>query len=219
VSLTGISEALSTRFGQVQTLLSFVRRQENIPPTPDSIETRILRGLVYVHLYATFEYAVNRIVTGTIDAINIEQLPHRSVTHNLAALTLSSAFDACKNAASQKQWTRGVELINLRQSSSIALIQSDCLSLQNIWPETLAETFLVFGIDRPTMYDVSKEGYIRELVIARNKISHGETSPQVYGTLKRGSELQIVLNVIRDESFYLLDCFDEYLSSQNYRLA
>ena len=219
MSLTGISEALSTRFGQVQTLLSFVKVQENVPPIPDSAETRILRGLLCVHLYAAFEFAVNRIVTGTIDAINNEQLPHRNVAHNLGALVLNGAFDACRDAAAHRRWVKRVELINLRISSEVARISDDCLALQNIWPETLEDTFVVFGIDKPVMYDITKGGYVRELVDARNKISHGEISPQLYGTLKRSDELQTMYEAIRNEAFYLLDCFAEYLASKNYRLA
>jgi hypothetical protein len=112
-----------------------------------------------------------------------------------------------------------VELINLRISSQVASIPDDCLVLQNIWPETLEDTFVVFGIKKPVMYDITKGGYVRELVDARNKISHGEISPQAYGTLKRSDELQTMYDAIRSEAFYLLDCFDEYLSGQNYRLA
>jgi hypothetical protein len=207
------------RFGQVQTLLSFIRRQENAPPIPDSVETRILRGLLCVHLYAAFEFAVNRIVSGAIEAINSEKLPQRNITHNLSALALNGAFDACRDAGPHKRWVKRVELLNLRISSGTASIPDDCLVLQNIWPETLDDTFVVFGISKPTMYDITKGGYVRELVDARNKISHGEISPQAYGTLKRSDELQTMYEAIRSEAFYLLDCFDDYLSSGNYKLS
>lgn len=179
----------------------------------------MLRCLLCVHLYAAFEFAVNRIVAGAVDAINHEQLPHCNVAHNLGALVLNGAFDACRDAAAHKRWMKRVELINLRISSRVANIPDDCLILQNIWPETLEDTFLVFGIDKPVMYDVTKSGYVRELVDPRNKISHGEISPQTYGTLKRSDELQTMYDAIRNEAFYLLDCFDDYLSGQNYRLA
>jgi hypothetical protein len=68
------------------------------------------------------------------------------------------------------------------------------------------------------MFDVTKAGYIREVVEARNKIAHGEDSPLVYGSLKRSSELQLVHDAIRTEAFYILDCFNDYVDAQAYKL-
>ena len=67
------------------------------------------------------------------------------------------------------------------------------------------------------VFDLAKAGYVRELVEARNKISHGAVSPRIYGVLKRGSDLQLLFNSIRQQAFYILDCFDEYVTNQAYR--
>jgi hypothetical protein len=79
--------------------------------------------------------------------------------------------------------------------------------------------FAVFSIARPVMFDVTKAGYIREVVEARNKIVHGEDSPLVYGNLKRCADLQLVHDAIRDEAFYILDCFNEYLETRAFMLS
>jgi hypothetical protein len=68
------------------------------------------------------------------------------------------------------------------------------------------------------MFDVTKAGYIREVVEARNKIAHGEDSPLVYGSLKRSTELQLVHDAIRTEAFDILDCFNDYVDAQAHKL-
>jgi len=91
--------------------------------------------------------------------------------------------------------------------------------MQNIWLDTLEQIFGVFGIAKPIMYDLTKSGYIREVVEARNNIAHGEDSPLVYGSLKRSSDLQQVFDAIRSEAFYILGCFDEYLTTSAYKMV
>ena len=211
-----ISPAITTRFVEVQELLSFIARGENIPPQRDPIETRILRGLFYVHLYGAFEFSINRIVLGAAQVINQAQVPHNDVRHSLGALVLDRTFHSLSQAG--RHWSRRLELINLRLSATIAQIDDGSMDMQNIWLQTIEQIFDVFGIAKPAMFDVTKAGYIREVVEARNKIAHGEDSPLAYGSLKRSAELQLVHNAIREEAFYILDCFDEYLSSQAYKL-
>ena len=69
------------------------------------------------------------------------------------------------------------------------------------------------------MFDITKTGYIREVVEARNKIAHGQDSPLVYGSTKRSADLRIVLDAIRSEAFYILDCFNAYVEAEGYKLV
>lgn len=212
-----ISPALTTRFFEVQDLLSFIRSHESAPPASDPAAIRILRGLFYVHLYGAFEYSVNRIITGAIQAINAAQVPHQSVAHPLGALVLDRLFNAI--VLPGRRWPKRLDLIEMRLSAAIAQIDEGAAGLQNIWLETLDEIFQVFGINKPVMFDVTKSGYVREVVEARNQIAHGQSSPLLYGTLKRSAELQIVFEAIRDEAFYILDCFNSYLLANEYKLV
>jgi hypothetical protein len=94
-----------------------------------------------------------------------------------------------------------------------------CMEMQNIWVRTIEQIFEIFGISKPVMFDLTKTGYIREIVEARNKIARGKDSPIVYGALKRCADLQTVHDAIRDEAFYILDCFNEYLKNGAYKLV
>jgi hypothetical protein len=198
-------------------VLSFIKQGEQTPPTPDPIAIRLLRGLFYVHLYGAFEFSVNRIVLGAAQIINAAQVPHSNVAHPLGALVLDRSFNALSQAG--RHWPKRLDLIQLRLSATIAQIDDDSVDMQNIWLHTLEQIFQVFGIPKPVMFDPTKQGYIHEVVEVRNKIAHGEDSPLAHGSLKRYADLQVVHDAIRTEAFYILDCFDEYLSQDQFKLA
>jgi hypothetical protein len=212
-----VSPAITTRFQEVQEVLSLIQAGESVPPARDPNAIRLLRGLFYVHLYGAFEYSVNRIVTGAAQDINAAQVPHHNVTHTLGTLVLDGMFNAIGQPG--RQWKGRLDLIQTRISATIAQIDDGSVGSQNIWLETLEEIFQVFGIAAPVMFDVTKTGYINEVVEARNKIAHGQDSPLVYGTLKRSPELNVVFDAIRSEAFYILDCFENYLVAAQYKLV
>jgi hypothetical protein len=212
-----ISAAVTTRFVEVQEFLSFISRGEKAPPERDPIEVRLMRGLFYVHLYGAFEFSVNRIVVGASQVINQAQVPHSNVAHPLGALVLDRNFNSLSQVG--RHWPKRLELIQQRLSTTIAQIDDGSMETQNIWLHTLEQIFKVFGLTQPPVFDVTKAGYIREVVEARNKIAHGEDSPLVYGSLKRCTELQLVHDAIRAEAFYILDCFNDYIDAQAYKLV
>jgi RiboL-PSP-HEPN len=141
---------------------------------------------------------------------------YSDVTHPLGALVLDRNFNSLSQVG--RHWPRRLELIRLRLSTPVAQIDDGSVETQNIWLHTLEQIFNVFGVTQPPMFDVTKAGYIREVVEARNKIAHGEDSPLVYGSLKRSTELQLVHDAIRTEAFDILDCFNDYVDAQAHKL-
>lgn len=217
--LAGVSPAITTRFIEVQEFLSFIRQIESqAAGTFDAPAVIMARGLFYVHLYGAFEFSVNRIVLGAVQAINQEQLPHNKIADSLGALALDGAFNAVSKAGRDTQWNKRLKLINLRFSNTIAQIHDGCVDFQNIWFQTLQEIFEVFGIDKSVMYDVTKSGYVRELVDTRNAVAHGRDSPLTKGRAKRSDELQRVHDAIRSEAFHIYDCFEDYLKRRMFEV-
>lgn len=217
--LTGVSSAITTRFIEVQEFLTFIRFNESRgPEAADSSAVVMARGLFYVHLYGVFEFSVNRVVLSAIQDINQAQLPHRKIAHSLGVLALDGAFDSVSKVGRDTQWNKRLAIIKLRLSDTIAQIHDGCVDLQNIWLRTLHEIFEVFGIDRPVMYDMTKSGYVKELVDTRNAVAHGRESPLARGRAKRSDELQKVHDAIRSEVFHIYDCFEDYLSRRLFEL-
>lgn len=217
--LSSISTELSTRFLEVQDVLVFIKRNEALAGKPDIPVVVMLRGLFYVHLYGAFEFSVNRILVATAQVINAERVPHSRVCDTLGTLVLDGSFKSIKDSSRDKQWRRRLEHISLRLSSEIAEIKEGTIDLQNIWYNTLDELFDVFGVQAAVMYDVTKRPHINELVELRNSISHGRNSPIEKGRLKNSQELDKLYEVIRAQSFYVYDCFNDYLIKRRFMIS
>lgn len=164
-----------------------------------------------------FVRCVIRIVVGAAQVINQAQIPHNNVSHPLGALVLDRSFNALSQVG--RNWPTRLELIELCDSCVIAQIDDGSTEMQNIWLDSLEQIFQVFGLVQPIMYDIIKAGYIREVVEARNKIARGEDGPLVYGSTKRCADLRIVLEAIRSEAFYMLDCFNPWVDAESYKRA
>ena len=216
--LSAISPAITTRFKEAQDVLFFIKKNEAPVGTPESSVVMIMRGLFYVHLYGAFEYSINRIVVGASQVINADQVSHQNVCDALGVLVLDGTFRAVKQATGDNQWKKRLAHIRLRSSLDIAQIGDGVIDLQNIWYSTLEELYHVFGIVDAVMYDVTKRGYVDELVDARNAVAHGREIPIDKGRPKNTYELTILYDAIRRQTFYVYDCFNEYLKNRAYRV-
>lgn len=214
MSILEISPSITTRFREVQEVLAFIKRNESSDGRSDDVGVVLTRGLFYVHLYSAFEYSINRIVQSSVAVINAESVPHIQIPDSLGVLTLNRSFNSLREAGTGKEWRRRLELFDNRRAQTPAKIDDGTVELQNVWLETIVEVFAIFGVSASPMYDVAKSGYIREVVDTRNKISHGRESPLTIGQKKRADELALVYNAIEAETFYVLDCFVEYLNDK-----
>ncbi|MGO8016186.1 HEPN domain-containing protein [Rhizobium leguminosarum] len=201
---------------EVQEVLAHLKRIEAAPGKPEAAEVRLLRGLFYVHLYGAFEYGINRIVQSASEHIDGEAIPHRDLISSIGVIVLNAQFNAVGQSSTQNQWSKRLALIERRHSNEVASIGDGMIDFQNVWLKTLEQIFLVFGISKPAMYDVTKSGYVLELTDTRNKIAHGRESPQEIGMKRRSAELQLLYDAISLQIFYFLDCFNEYLAGKEY---
>jgi RiboL-PSP-HEPN len=177
-----------------------------------------MRGLFYVHLYGAFEFSINRILIAAAQFINADNVFHQNMCNSLGVLVLDGTFRAIKQSSQENQWKKRLTHIHLRSSQDIAQISDGSMDLQNIWYKTLEELYHVFGIANSVMYDVTKRGYVDELVDARNAVAHGRESPIDKGRPKNTYELTVLYEAIRSQTFYVYDCFNEYLKNRAYRV-
>lgn len=217
--IAAVSPKITTRFLEVQESLSLIRSLESPPPSRDSEQVRILRGLFYVHLYGAFEFATTQIIFAITQSFNDAQLTHIEVADPLGAVVLDGHFKAIRDSGFSNQFSKRLKLISQRRSGEPARILDGVINIQNVWLETVDELFQVFGVHHPRVYDLTKSGYLLELVDTRNKIAHGRESPTVAGSLKRSAELDKLYGAIRSQAFYMLDCFNECVKTRGFAAA
>jgi hypothetical protein len=209
--LDAVRADVSARLTEVFQLLEHIRSQEETPPTPDSAEVKILRGLFYVHLYAALEFSVNQGVQRFLDTVSAMGIPPQHLEEQFFSVALDSAFTACRNVGEDKRWASRINLLELQSSGQPRIINGALfgLYLQNIWCEKLDILFKCLNIQQPITPDPTYRTYVDELVERRNSVAHGRVSTLGLGSARRSPDLLIRYNAISATCIHILDCIDQ----------
>jgi len=200
---------IELRFRDVRKLLSYIKNQESRATPPlDSDETKIFRGLFYVHLYGAFEKSINEAVQVYLREVGSLKIATFHTSCRFWPSFLDSDFKSLQSTQGSKNWAKRGKFVDAIESSQTCIISDGLFAeqLQNIWPETLDMVLSYLGLKVPT-WDEASVFSLREVVDKRNQVAHGRTSPLRVGSSGRSDYLEH-----RFESIYsLLDNFVEYL--------
>ncbi|WP_139167170.1 MAE_28990/MAE_18760 family HEPN-like nuclease [Chromobacterium sphagni] len=206
------------RFTEVHTNLAHITSTE--PKTPQdetSIQTKILRGLYYVHLYAALEKAINEVVENTLILINSKQITNKHYTTTFNAISLNNKMMAFKNAGYKEYIAKSIAIFRAIDSDESSDINNTLLttSLQNVWHKTIQETLECFGI--PSIDFGPQVRYtIDEIVNNRNAVAHGRETPANIGERHRSDILRKKTQEIQQVVDLIIDAFESFISNKNY---
>ena len=142
------------------------------------------KGLIFVQLYAMYEYAVRSAVQATLVALAAADVEIKTIHRNLLALVLKSNWDSAADTGRENVWDRRMELIARIDSDELTSTLRDDLfpndgshyriqQLYTIWK--------IFSVSGPIVSEPRLKGWIEELVENRNAISHGRSRPEEVG--------------------------------------
>ena len=142
------------------------------------------KGLIFVQLYATHEYAVRSAVQATLVALSAAGVEIKTIRRNLLALVLESQWESAADSGRDRVWDSRMKLIATIDSSDPTPKLSDGLfpydgshyriqQLHTIWK--------IFSVTGPVVSEPRLKGRIEELVENRNAISHGRRTPEEVG--------------------------------------
>ena len=142
------------------------------------------KGLAFVQLYATYEYAVRAAVQATLIVLRAAGVEIRTLRRDLLALVLDSHWDSASSSGRPRVWESRMALIahvDSREPTSILrddLFPSDgshyrINQLRTIWR--------IFCVNAPIVPEPRLRGRIEELVENRNAVSHGRRRPEEVG--------------------------------------
>ncbi|WP_148051326.1 MAE_28990/MAE_18760 family HEPN-like nuclease [Pseudomonas chlororaphis] len=213
---TAAKAETTARLSEVFQLIELIRQLEETPPQQDRPETRILRGLFWVHLYAALEYAINTGTQRFLQEIETLKIPPEHFKPCFFSVALEPSFSALRNVGEDKRWTKRLEIIDAQHATIAQKINADIfgLYLQNIWTEKIETLFTCFGITDSIVPDPSYKPYIDELVNYRNGIAHGRLSALGVGRARRSPELLIRYQAISATCSHFLDCLEQHYSSR-----
>ena len=174
------------------------------------------KGLLFVHLYGVYEYAITSTVQTALDTMRAAAMSCRAVRRSLLALVLDSTWDGVSKAGRKKLWAKRVALIATMDDDKPMATLSDTMfpydgsqfrktQLETIWQ--------VFGIDVPVLPDERLKHRIDGLVENRNAIAHGRRTASEVGRDYTSAELGTWVTDIDSIVQYIIDTMNAHCSS------
>ena len=193
----------------------FLRILSRLGPA-EAREAATCRGLLFVHLYGIYEYAVRASVQGALDFIQNESLSCADIRRSALALVLHQEWTSTCESGPSRRWSGRNQLIDKMLSKSPlgaldnTLFPTDgshfrCRQLWTIWG--------VFGITLPIVPQPQLQGRIDELVENRNAIAHGRRTAHDVGRAHSDADMVARVRDTDEISSYVIDTMDSHCTS------
>ncbi len=173
------------------------------------------KGLVFVQLYAAYEYAVRAAVETAIDSINLHQTRMRDIRPQLLALYLDPLLTSLRDSGRDRVWEKRVEIFEQAFSANLANLSQETRppSDGSHYRHTqLLMILRVFGITRKPVRRRRHLYRIDEVVNNRNQIAHGSEKAEDVGRRYTRDEVNHIISQMRSVSLLWLTIFDTYCS-------
>lgn len=217
-----IKAGVDSRFSEVRKLFAHIQNLDSKAATDqDSVSAEsatILRGLIFVHLYGAFEYAVTLSVQVLLQEITKVAVPYCEFEHLFHAIALDSDFKSVSDSGWKGKWPKRRSLLQRQVSAEVCTLNDTVFhnQLQNIWYETLSDLFEYLCISVKPVPEDRMRGYIDEVVDHRNGIAHGRLSAQEVGRGKTVEDIEKRLRAIIEVVDHILNCFDDLLANREF---
>jgi hypothetical protein len=184
-------------------LIGLVRAFEGSKPP----EAATCKGLMFVQLYGTYEYAVRSSVQAVLSSISGDGLCARDIHQRALTLVLHSGFDSASAAGPRRMWEQRLDLMaKLDSTGPLDSLDNSAFprdgshyrvrQLETIWA--------VFGLTVPVVPAPRLVGRIDELVENRNAIAHGRRTAEEVGGRYSTSEIEKTIDDIEQISSYVV---------------
>jgi|SRR6185312_3259227 len=151
------------------------------PVTPPDV-SKTSKGLVFVEIYAVYEYTVRQATQTAIQVIASHNHPFNKLRPSLAAVFLHPQLEALRMCKNDNVWRKRLELMNKADSidtiAAVNVVPHDGSHFRYSQVQIIFETL---GINLPFVRHPRQAWLIDEVVRHRNAIAHGEESPQQIG--------------------------------------
>jgi hypothetical protein len=173
----------------------------------------IAKGLMFVQMYAVYEFTVNSVVSAAIDSIKSYNHKMKDMSPSLMALFLDPELNSLRDGQRRNEWNNRLKLFE-RVFSRETLNLSSGTRPPNDGSHYrythLVLIFQVFGIRRLPVRRRNHIQRITEVVDHRNSIAHGNERAEDIGRRYTKSEIQTAIRQMKSVCMLLLTVFDEY---------
>jgi hypothetical protein len=179
-------------------------------------QAAFLRGLVFVDLYATYEFTLRSSVQAALSFLRKQQRTIGDVRPELLALILEPSWEATRTAGRSKLWAKRLDLLAETSSGRALAAVDDTLfpsDGSHYRPRQLVTVWAVLGIAQPTVPENRLLGRIEELVENRNAVSHGRRTAGEVGRGYSRSDIDTRIDDVEHLCEYVLSTIESHCQS------
>jgi hypothetical protein len=217
--LSALRPLVTTRFHEVDTLLSYIAKCESPDPLiKDDAAIRIMRGMFFVHLYGAFEYAVDQSFIRLAQHISQRNVCIAHLHKPVCTVVMDPMFTAIGDISMwSKKWKKRLEMIEGMASRARAVLSDVILSpgMQSAGMDVITLAFEIYDIKETPAAKPSAIGYLKDVIDKRHAIAHGRESPATYGVM-RSPELRIRYDALYDQAMYVIECVNTYATGKRF---
>ena len=218
MSFVSVQNNAQSRLNENLQFLNFITTQEPTDPqdaTP--LEVNVMKGLFYVHLYASFEKTINELIEQTIILIDSKAIKVRHFNESFHTVALVDKLKSFKNCSHKSFFSKAHEILYETSAVNVVTLSETTFSnsLQNVWFETIVEISKCFGISAIPITPRIRTT-INELVEKRNAVAHGREKASDVGSRFRTNILRMKMNEISNFIYSLIALYDNYYTRKNY---
>jgi hypothetical protein len=155
---------------------------------------RTLKGLIFVHFYAIYEYVVIQSFASAVRQFNSHALTHGQIKHSLLAIGFKNRFMAIGALSERKAWLPKIDLLCATASTAVLSLPEDAFPLDESHFRQQQLDTICNVLDLPSgalLPDNRTIGWIREVVENRNAIAHGRETAESVGSRYSSTDLDI----------------------------
>lgn len=217
MSLAPLRLSSGERFRHVRAMHSMIKDREKIEALKLSDETRILRGLFYVHLYAALEYSVTNLIQETLRQIAALGPTLRALRIRFHAVSLNHLFQSLADGKGMRLKKR-IELLDSQASGNVCLINDTIFAdlLQSVKSDVLVDICTCMCVTVESLSDESLRRYVDETAERRHAVAHGRESAVEAGARITAAQLELRLNAVQQVVEALADALEALIGDQGF---
>jgi hypothetical protein len=176
------------------------------------------KGLMFVQVYAVYEFSVNSVVRAAIDSINAHNHKMKDISPSLMALFLDPELHSLRDISRNKVWDSRLKFFERVFSNDFAALPNttrpptDGSHYRHTHLQMICR---VFGINRLPVPRRRHFTRIDEVVDNRNAIAHGEETADQVGRRYTRSDILHMTRQMKSVCVLLVSIFDSFCADRS----
>lgn len=218
IMFTDISTETTSRIYQSTLLLNQIKALEMESDRSLSELVKIQKGMFFISLYATVEYAVTNSCSKFLSLVESNGYYPLQFKDKLIVIILDSEFSSVIDCGKKKVWEKKGSLITKLLSHDPIKIDNTVFPTDgiNIGLKQLKDIWSFMHLPNDVMPQSENEIYLNEIKDHRNAIAHGRVPAADVGKRYTYMELEKRHAFISNLCVHIVNSFDAHLKNQTF---